>query len=195
LRREGCLCAEIPRLELSTRLVILMHWREPASTSNTGRLATLALPNSEIRLRGHALNPEPLAGLEVFPTRSLFLFPSDDARELTKEWAVSLKRPLTLFVPDGTWRQASKVWRREPLLASVPCVRLPVGKPSRYVLRRAPREGCLSTIEAIARAYGILEGPEVQRALEDLFEKMVQRTLSTRSGRSSQVHGMINISQ
>jgi len=38
----------------------------------------------------------------------------------------------------------------------------------------------LATLEAIARAMGILEGPEVQAALERPFRAMVERTLWSR---------------
>jgi len=44
-------------------------------------------------------------------------------------------------------------------------------------LRRAARPGQLCTLEAIARALGVLEGPEVQRQLEGLLRIMVERTL------------------
>jgi DTW domain-containing protein YfiP len=59
-------------------------------------------------------------------------------------------------------------------------VTLPDGPPTRYRLRREPREGGLATFEAIARALGILESTEVQAQLEAVFERMVAETLATR---------------
>ena len=38
----------------------------------------------------------------------------------------------------------------------------------------------LATFEAIARALGIIESPDVQAGMEDLFSLMVQRTLDSR---------------
>ncbi len=93
---------------------------------------------------------------------------------------VGSSRPITLFVPDGTWRQASKVRRRVPCLADVPLVSLPQGSATTYRLRHEPRDGGLATMEAIARAFGILEGEAVQQALERVFRIMVERTLWSR---------------
>ena len=101
--------------------------------------------------------------------------------ELTPTFLQTLKRPFTLIVPDGNWRQASKMGRRIVGLKNVPQIKLPVGAPTQYFLRRAPQEHCLSTIEAIARALGIIEGPPVQEALEKLFRLMVKNTIGTRS--------------
>lgn len=180
MRLEVCLCGSLPRLELATRVAILMHWREEKQTTNTGRIATLALPNSEIRVRGRG--PLALDDL-VAPGRTpLLLYPGDGAVTLDAAFAASLARPVTLIVPDGTWRQAAKVGKREPALARALRVKLPEGDGvTRYVLRRAPQSHCLSTLEAIARALGVLEGNAVRAELERLFERMVQGTLSTRT--------------
>ena len=68
----------------------------------------------------------------------------------------------------------------------LPRLALPPGPPSVYQLRVEPFEHGLATFEAIARALGILEGRDVQAALEKAFRLMVQRTLITR-GRPSAV--------
>jgi DTW domain-containing protein YfiP len=83
-------------------------------------------------------------------------------------------------VPDGNWRQTSKMRRRDPIMADLPCVRLPPGPPSAYRVRKETKAEGLATIEAIARTLGILEGPTVQKALEDLLDLMVTRTLASR---------------
>jgi DTW domain-containing protein YfiP len=158
--------------------VILMHVREVTLPTNTARLATASLANSELRLRGALDQAMPTDGLVVPDRQSLFLYPSDEARELGP--ALLDGRPVTLIVPDGSWRQARKVAAREPALAGIPQVRLPPGPPSRYRLRKEPNEHALSTFEAIARALGVLEGSEVRKALEDLFDLRVERTLWSR---------------
>ena len=65
--------------------------------------------------------------------------------------------------------------RQVPLLSTLPRVRLPPGPPPHFWLRRPPQDGALSTLEAIGRAMGILEGPELQQAIEELFVLMVKR--------------------
>ncbi|HEU4406072.1 MAG TPA: tRNA-uridine aminocarboxypropyltransferase [Polyangiaceae bacterium] len=172
-----CVCALLPRLETRTRLVLVMHRLEARKSTNTGRLAALCLANSEIVLRGDgARPPEPFAFDPA--TRPLFLFPHPGARPLSREAAGG--RPVTLVVPDGTWRQASKVRKRVPGLDALPCVALPNEGPSGYRLRRWPHEEGLSTLEAVARAMGELEGEPVRRALERVLRVAVERTLWAR---------------
>jgi DTW domain-containing protein YfiP len=59
-------------------------------------------------------------------------------------------------------------------------VKLPAGMPSRYGLRRAPREGTLSTLEAVARALGLLEGAAIERQMMAAFDKWVERATRVR---------------
>jgi DTW domain-containing protein YfiP len=111
----------------------------------------------------------------------LLLFPFEGALDLrTFAGVAGEARPITLVVPDGTWRQASKVRNRVPGLRDVPCVTLPMDAPSKYRLRAEAHGTGLATIEAIARAMGILEGLHVRRALEHVFHAMVERTLWSR---------------
>jgi len=182
-----CVCALSPRLALDTRVLILMHVREIPLTTNTARLAHLALPNSEIRLRGERPGEAPpldCADLAGDPARPAYvLFPSDDARTLTPELARDLKarglKP-TLVVPDGNWKQCAKFARRVPGLENLPRVKLPAGPPSEYLLRKEPRPECVSTFEAIARALGVLEGPEVEARLYEYFRLKQDRLLWAR---------------
>ena len=181
MHRSLCICALIPRLETRTRLVLVIHRYEDRKPTNTGRLAVECLVNSETLLRGHEDMPSaPVAWGE--DAQPLLLFPHEDAVPLS-DYAAS-SRPVTLIVPDGTWRQASKVRKRVPGLADVPCVTLPLGPPSLYRLRAEAHETGLATVEAIARAMGIVEGPvvgpAVQAAIERVFLAMVERTLWSR---------------
>lgn len=172
-----CICALIPRLVTRTRLLLIIHRAEVRKPTNTGRLAVDCLVNSEVIVRGRAEQPSErfVAPESVQP---LLLYPREGAIPIT-EFAHS-KRPVTLIVPDGNWRQAGKVQKRVPGLSEVPCVSLPEGPPSLYRLRTETHEGGLATVEAVARAMGVLEGPEIQRAIERVFLAMVERTLWTR---------------
>ena len=183
--RPLCVCGIIAktRLDLSqmrTHVVILMHVREVPLPTSTARLMVRALQNSEIRLRGVPDQPLKTEGLVVSERQSLLLYPSDEALELNAETLSRFDRPITLIVPDGSWRQARKVAVREPSLHGLPQVKLPAGPPSRYRLRKEPNEQSVSTFEAIARALGIIEGAAVQTQLEDLFDMRVERTLWSR---------------
>jgi DTW domain-containing protein YfiP len=175
-----CICASIPRLETRTRLVLVIHRYEDRKPTNTGRLATECLVNSEVVVRGHETQPSTPIALSP-QVQPLLLFPHEDAVPIERFAASS--RPIMLVVPDGTWRQASKVRNRVPGLRDVPCVSLPRGAPSTYRLRVDAHEGGLATIEAISRALQVLEGErgmEVRSALELVFRAMVERTLWAR---------------
>jgi DTW domain-containing protein YfiP len=176
MRPGLCLCALIPqpRIETRTHLVLIIHRFEDRKPTNTGRLATECLTNNETIVRGHESQP---SSPFICPpgTEPLLLFPYEGATLLTE--LATPARPVTLIVPDGNWRQASKVRNRVPGLRDVPCVSLPVGRPSMYRLRTESRNAGLATIEAIARAMGVLEGSRVERALELVFRAMVERTL------------------
>jgi DTW domain-containing protein YfiP len=158
-------------------VVLVIHRLEDRKPTNTGRLATLCLANSDVSVRGHADLPS--LPLPTPPgSEPLLLFPHEGARSLTE--FVGWPRPVTLFVPDGNWRQAFKARKRVPGLSEMPCVALPAGPPSIYRLRAETHDHGLATVEAIARALGILEGPEVQQAVEHVFRAMVERSLWAR---------------
>ena len=178
------MCALIPRIETRTRLVLVIHRAEDRKPTNTGRLATECLVNSEVLVRGHEAHPSPPF---VFDPDSVpvLLFPHEGATSLTRfaPSGAASGRPVTLIVPDGTWRQASKVRNRVAGLSDVPCATLPHDAPSTYRLRAEAHPHGLATIEAIARALFILEGArgrEVRHALEHVFRAMVERTLWAR---------------
>lgn len=183
MRKDVCLCALIPRIETRTRLTLILHRLEARKPTNSGRLAVDCLVNSEIRVRGQEGEPdEPFEWDDS--VQPLLLFPAEDAISLT-HFANSSK-PVVLVVPDGTWRQAFKARARVPGLMGIPCVTVPSGIPTQYRLRTQPNDQGLGTMEAIARAMGILEGPQVQEALERVFAAMVERMLWLR-GRGSNV--------
>jgi DTW domain-containing protein YfiP len=178
--RPLCLCQHVPSFTLKTRVLVLMHWREENLPTNTADLACLALPNSSVHIRGRRNEPLQIDTLVPSGTSALFLFPSEDAIELNEQSVLQFPKPLTLVVPDGSWRQAKKVALREKGLKNIPRVKLPVGRKSEYRLRHSPHEENLSTFEAIARALGVIESLEIQTQLEHLFLMMVERRLWSR---------------
>jgi DTW domain-containing protein YfiP len=172
-----CICALIPRLETRTRLVLMIHRIEDRKTTNTGRLAAECLANSEVNVRGFV--GQPTERFECAPdSQPILLFPHEEAVPITR--FADSTRPITLVVPDGTWRQASKVRNRVPGLADVPCVSLPPDARTAYRLRHESHHDGLATLEAIARAFGLLEGSHIRIALERILRIMVERTLWSR---------------
>lgn len=182
VHKSLCFCAQIPRIYTKLQLYLVIHHREERKPTNTGKLAVECLVNSRVLVRGHAGKSD--ADFTLEPERQpLLLFPSETSRPLTDY--VNYPRPLTLIVPDGTWRQAAKVRHRLPGLKAVPLVALPPGPPTQYRLRHESHEGGLATMEAIARAFGVIEGPGVQRELERVFRIMSERALWARGALDS----------
>jgi DTW domain-containing protein YfiP len=173
-----CLCAELPRLAVRTRVVVMMHRREAVTSSNTGRIAARVLEGSSVRVRGgdRAIDPEPLPG-----GRRLVLFPAAEARLLTPEDGAG--DGVVLLVPDGTWAQARRLLRRDAMFEGAEIVTLPPAGPSRYGLRRHAREGSVCTLEAIGRALGVLEGEAIEAQLAEVLDRFVARSQRARKGR------------
>lgn len=157
-----------------------MNTSEEVLPSNTARLAAKALINSEIQINGRKDDQLSREGLFQEGRTTLLLYPSPFAAELNSDLVASLAGPVTLVVPDGKWRQTQKFVRREPALAGITHVKLPEGEPSQYRLRTQPNENGLCTLEAIARAIGILESRDAQSQLEAVLQVLVERTLRIR---------------
>lgn len=173
-----CLCEALPRLSTETRVEVWQHALELERPTNTGRLLALILPSCRLRPFGGPRGAPPEVELDP-ERRTYLLFPAPDAVVLTAELAHQDPRPLTLVVPDGTWTQAKRGVRT--LQAGLPALRLPDGRPTQFALRSPRRDlDRLSTLEAVARALGIIEGHPVEAALLAAQRLMVERTLFTR---------------
>lgn len=180
MHEQLCICDSIPRFDVATRLVLVMHRREQQKPTATGPLALAVLGNSELRIQGHRDTPLDFTDLDRCGRRVLLLYPGDDVPVLSPSLLALDARPITLVVPDGSWRQAARMGRRLPGLEQVEMVRLPEGATTAWGIRKENTPQGLATFEAIARAMGIIEAPRIQKRMEDLFRLMVTRTLQTR---------------
>jgi DTW domain-containing protein len=133
---------------------------------------------------------ERLAAAVPAGTRAAFLFPHETASPL-ESWRGG-DAPVTLIVPDGTWSQAARARSRLGRALALPCVTLPSDAVARQTrgaagaaghatgrLRTPTRPGRLATLEALALALGVLEGPPIEEALMRVFRIMTDRTLWT----------------
>ncbi len=169
-----CLCPLIPVVDNQTRVLVLQHHREQRHPVGTARIARLGLLNSSVviarRNRQLAVSPD------FLPARGL-LWPHPHAEDL--ESIPAAEHPRTLIVLDGTWSQAKRLYRANPWLQAVPHYSIRPTVPSHYRIRRQPRAGCLSTIEALVRALQIIE-PETAGlpGLLAVFEHMVDQQIT-----------------
>lgn len=180
LNKARCICAQIPSLTLATRVCLVVHAKELKRTTNTGRLAVQALTNSEMRIRGEDKEPLDLSDLLSSDYQTFLFYPSDDAVDLTAELLAQDPRPVQLIVPDGNWRQASKVHYRHHELKAVPRVMIKAPNMAKQHMRVENTPEGMATLEAIAQALGIIEGDVVKKKLMDLYQAKLEGTLQGR---------------
>ena len=167
----------MPRLDLNTRVCLVIHVNELKRSSNTGRLALRALVNSEMRVRGETREPLDLSDLLTERYRTLLFYPTVDAVELDNKLVAQDGRPIQLLVPDGTWRQARKVHSRHHELKDVPRVKISTPDISKFHLRAQHRPEGMATLQAIAHGLGVIEGDLVKAQLMKLYNAKVERTM------------------
>jgi DTW domain-containing protein YfiP len=149
--------------EWQTRVVVIQHVLEQTERSNTARVALKAAPAIELRTfgaQGQALVTDDLLQAWV-------LWPGEIAL------GADGIRPSTLVVLDGSWSQARKMLQRVPGLRGLTrrSLTAPVGRQS---LRAAPPGG-MSTLESIAEAIAILEGPDQAASLRAAHQALIQK--------------------
>ena len=177
MTRTLCICESIPTLDLNTRVCLIVHVNELKRSSNTGRLALRALVNSEMRVRGETREPLDLSDLLTDRYRTFLFYPTVDAVELDNELVAQDRTPIQLLVPDGTWRQASKVHSRHHELKDVPRVKISTPDSSQFHLRAQHRPEGMATLQAIAHGLGVIEGDLVKAQLMKLYHAKVERTM------------------
>ncbi len=149
-----CLCAFIRTFETRTRFVLLMSPQETKKTRNgTGRLAHLALSNSEIFM-GLDFSTHPNIQDLLFDEKynPFILYPGKTSKDISvynpEQLSKNGKIPL-VFVIDGTWKAAKKMMKMSQNLHDLPRISILPKEPSRFLIKQQPNVLCLSTIEAI----------------------------------------------
>lgn len=167
-----CLCDEVPQVLTRTKFLVIRHNKEREKSTNTARMAALALPRCRLLTYGAPGEPFDAAVLDAPDTWLLFTgnAPADP----------EAPPPKRLVVLDGSWAQARRMVQRVPQLRRLPGLTLPPPAPNTRRLRRPPHPDGMSTIEAMAGAVALLEGEEVARPLYELHERMIDRVLASR---------------
>lgn len=141
-------------MDTQTKFVILMHPYEYRRIKlNTGRLTHLCLANSEIHVGETFDENESVRRMicdpENFP---VLLYPGSDALDLSKGELKTGQiegKQLVVFLIDATWRLARPMLRFSRCLQALPRIMFRQSQPSRYVIKKQPEAGCLSTLEAV----------------------------------------------
>lgn len=174
-----CWCAHLTALDTRTRVLLLQHPRERDVPIGTARMASLCLPNAELHVGVDWSEVDAVARALRDPARpAALLFPGDGAIDVCAHPPAT---PVTLVVIDGTWSQARKVLRVNPMLAALPRYAFTPPEPGQYRIRREPDLACVSTIEALAYVLGALEGDAARfKAMLAPFHAMVDAQVQFR---------------
>jgi len=194
-----------------TKFVFLMHpYEHKRVKANTGRLTHLCLRDSELHLGigfdDHDAVQALINDAKNFP---VLLYPSRDAVDLSKAEKEDPQlralhtqlesRRLVVFLLDATWRLVRPMLRTSLALQRLPRIMFSNAAPSRYIIKRQPEPGCLSTLEATHELLlaldrsGLDAYPQPAQLLE-LFQRMqefqIRRTAeNTLGGNSRHIRG------
>jgi len=140
-------------METRTKFVFLMHpYEHKRVKANTGRLTHLSLRNSELYL-GISFDDHDAVQALINDPRNfpVLLYPGHGARDLSKGELPAVDfagRRLVVFLLDATWRLVRPMFRTSLSLQRLPRIMFSNAAPSRYIIKRQPEPGCLSTLEA-----------------------------------------------
>ncbi|XP_068660663.1 tRNA-uridine aminocarboxypropyltransferase A [Aristolochia californica] len=189
-----CICSELPcePISTSTQIVILQHPHELRHKLSTGPVLPLCLRRCQT-LVGRRLRPRSCPLLDSQP-RAIFLFPTIDPKfpsMLLEDFISSFRNEpsgddLILILFDGTWRHAKEMVTASRDFLGNFAVQVSLGFDSgveggsifdnELILRKEPFGGCMSTIEAVARALKLIEpnGAEIEERLLGVLRAMVR---------------------
>lgn len=187
-----CYCAELRPFDPGITVVVLIHPAEVRKSLATGRMTHRILEGSHL-IDGVDFSEDPrVTALLEDPTGfPVVLAPGPEATDLTplpREDRLAVfpegRRPL-VFVIDGTWPTANKMLRLSRRIGKLPRICFTPPRPSRFIVRRQPRETCFSTIEAVHHLLTLMDpegDPPGAANLLHCLDWMVNRELEFRSG-------------
>jgi DTW domain-containing protein YfiP len=196
--QQHCWCGSIAPMATRTKFVFLLHPYEfKRVKANTGRLTHLSLADSELHMGIGFDEHERVQEILADPGHHcVLLYPGRTALDLSELGAGSgglgatgdgaalealrgqlETQRLVVFLLDGTWRTVRPMLRTSLSLQRLPQVMFSAAAPSRYVIKRQPKPGCLSTLEATHELLVALDRAGLDRyerplQLLDLFQRM-----------------------
>ena len=186
----SCYCEHIKRFDPEMKFVILIHPIERRRRIATGRMTHLCLKNSDLIIgEDYTSDAKVNAILEDDQYHPVMLYPGVGSTDISL--MPSSERPaifpagkkLAVFVIDGTWNTARKMVRSENLRGLQRICFTP-SAPSSFRVRKQPKEGCVSTIEAVHETVELLGEPygfDVSSRKHDnllfVFDQLVENQL------------------
>lgn len=154
-----CLCGWVRATANRVPVLLLQHPLEVHEAKGSARLLRLSLARVQVEV-GEVFEPAALQAWLGAPGEAVLLYPATPGLAPATPPA-GRSAPRKLVVIDATWRKSLRMLAHNPLLQALPRLALPAdmaAAPSAYAsLRRAPRSGQLSTLEATCCALQALE--------------------------------------
>lgn len=177
---SNCICDEFPKegpLNISTHVIVLQHPEEAKVKCGTVKIAKNAINIDVIqKSRLSNTNKKTIWLQKMVDARkadAYVVFPGRNAIDLSaiaddSDKYKSGEKLLILIFIDSTWDLAKRMYKNSPVLKSLPSLSFEpsiVKTPQYHMIRKEPRYGCMSTLEAIAECLGRLESPVYSEAL------------------------------
>lgn len=187
----SCFCSYVKAFDSKINFVILIHPIEASRRIATGRMSNLCLKNSYL-IKGQDYTNDQLVNQLISDTdyESVILYPGLHSKNIShisnteKSKMFNPNKKLRIFVIDGTWATAKKMVRQSLNLHALPRICFSSDKPSTFRVRKQPRPGCFSTIEAIHHTIELLGAQnnfDLQERQHDnlltVFDSMVETQL------------------
>lgn len=142
-----------------------------------------ALPSSEILVGVSFEEDKRVRELVANASNACFvLWPGEGSLPAEDLAPVLGQRRPVIFLLDGTWPCARKMYRTSPVLQQMPKISLTPTRVSRFQIKQQPNAQCLSTVEATQLLFETLEkaGVEEKREWDKLtvpFEALNRRQI------------------
>lgn len=156
LPTQSCICAELQQTEAMADFWLLMHHNEFYKPSNTGRLICHSFPNTGVsEWQRLFMSPEFETQMNARKASMCIVFPEapDYKHRMIKDPSEIPEKPL-FIIPDGTWRQARRIFRHSHYLQDLPVIEPTILSRSNYFLRKSKQDNHLCTAEV---AIALLE--------------------------------------
>ena len=181
------MCALVQPVHSDVQVLILQHPMEVHEAKGTARALHLCL-GAQSRLEvGEAFDAVQLTqwlhgpwGSGDASRQALLLYPpTPDLPTPPVQDAVLTAHAVRLVIIDGTWRKSRKLLYANPGLQALPRMALTDTAPAAYTIRKAQRDGQLSTMEAATLALQSLEQWPADatslQTLQQAFSRLMQQ--------------------
>jgi DTW domain-containing protein len=192
LSKRTCFCHLVKSFDSKVIFAILIHKLEVERKIATGNMSHLILQNSYL-LPGHDYTHDETVNQLIDNPKNhcVVLYPGEESINLSKVQTYTLcpdGKQLVVFVIDGTWATARQTMYMSTNLNRLPRISFD-SRPSNFRIRKQPKVGYCSTVEAIHQTIELLgdsQGYSTESRKHDnlleVFDYMVETQIREAQG-------------